>query len=345
MPVPHHPLGSRAATVVSFLLFIPWLCLMACHHGGSAGPCTPIPSVTSITPTSAAALGPAFTLTVDGADFVSNSIVRWKGNDRTTTFVSNTQLQAAIPASDLRNQGTAEVTVFSPIGGGCSSAAATFTINAPSTAKFAYVTNPLAGAVIGFTINSSTGELSLIGADAAGNSPLGLAADPAGRFLYVANFDSNNVSMFTINSANGELTSLGTVGAGIDPVAVAVHPSGQFAYVANEGSNNVTQYSINTITGELTSLGTVAAGANPTDITVDPTGQFAYAANFGSGTVSLYSVNTTTGRLTSEGEVAAGGDAESIVVHPSGELAYAGNLLAGTVSVFSVNTNTGALTL
>jgi hypothetical protein len=88
----------------------------------------PVPTVASITPSSAAAGGPAFTLTVKGTGFVSQSKVRWNGTDRTTTFVSATQLSAAIPAADIATAGSAQVTVFSPAPGGGTSAARTFRV-------------------------------------------------------------------------------------------------------------------------------------------------------------------------------------------------------------------------
>jgi hypothetical protein len=62
--------------------------------------------------------GSTFTLTVYGANFVANSVVRWSGADRPTTFMSATQLQAEIPASDISLAGTALVTVFNPPPGG-----------------------------------------------------------------------------------------------------------------------------------------------------------------------------------------------------------------------------------
>ncbi|MBI1765149.1 MAG: hypothetical protein HYR56_27370, partial [Acidobacteria bacterium] len=91
----------------------------------------PIPRVTSISPTTTQAGGAAFTLTVNGSGFVSESVVRWNGEARPTTFVSGTQLTAQITAADIANAGTASVTVFnSPPGGGVSSAQL-FTITQP----------------------------------------------------------------------------------------------------------------------------------------------------------------------------------------------------------------------
>src|SRR3970282_2230101 len=91
----------------------------------------PVPAITSVAPSSALAGDPAFTLTVNGTNFVSGSVVRWNGSDRTTTFLSSTQLTAAIPASDLATAGTAQVTVFNPAPGGGTSNATPFTINNP----------------------------------------------------------------------------------------------------------------------------------------------------------------------------------------------------------------------
>ena len=88
----------------------------------------PLPTTTGINPSSVTAGAPGFTLTVSGTGFVAGSIVQWEGLDRTTTFVSSTQLTAAITASDVAAAGTALVTVFSPAPGGGASNAQTFTI-------------------------------------------------------------------------------------------------------------------------------------------------------------------------------------------------------------------------
>ena len=47
-------------------------------------------------------------MTVNGTGFVASSVVRWNGADRVTTFVSSTQLRAAISAPDLATPGTAQ---------------------------------------------------------------------------------------------------------------------------------------------------------------------------------------------------------------------------------------------
>jgi uncharacterized repeat protein (TIGR01451 family) len=91
----------------------------------------PLPAIASLDPDSAMAGGPGFTLTVHGDNFVAGSVVRWNGADRPTTFVSSTELSAAIPASDIATGGTASVTIFNAAPGGGLSNALTFTINNP----------------------------------------------------------------------------------------------------------------------------------------------------------------------------------------------------------------------
>ena len=105
--------------------------------GGGSGILTftitgnPVPAITSISPNNASAGGAAFTLTIDGSGFVDGSRARWSGSDRTTTFVSNVQLRASIPASDLVAVGTAQVTVFNPAPGGGTSPSVSFSITNP----------------------------------------------------------------------------------------------------------------------------------------------------------------------------------------------------------------------
>jgi hypothetical protein len=91
-----------------------------------------VPSLTSLSPNNTLAGGTQFTLTVNGTNFVSNSIVRWNGVDQTTTFVSVTQLTASITASDIAAAGIFPVTVFNPAPSGGSSGTLDFTVNNPA---------------------------------------------------------------------------------------------------------------------------------------------------------------------------------------------------------------------
>ena len=97
------------------------------YFAGTPGGALPV--ISSLAPASAPSGGPAFTLIVNGTGFVNDSAVQWNGANRTTTYVSSTQLTAAISAADIVSAGTATVTVFNPAPGGGISNAQTFTIN------------------------------------------------------------------------------------------------------------------------------------------------------------------------------------------------------------------------
>lgn len=58
-----------------------------------------------------------FSLTVKGSSFTQNSVVRWNGQDRPTTFISSTELTANLPGSDAIPGSNNTITVFDPVGG------------------------------------------------------------------------------------------------------------------------------------------------------------------------------------------------------------------------------------
>ncbi len=104
---------------------------------GTSAPLTftvnnPVPSLASISPSTVAAGGAAFTLTVSGTNFVNGSVVQVNGSSRSTAFVSGTQLSASIPASDIASAGTLSITVVNPAPGGGASAALPLVVNSPA---------------------------------------------------------------------------------------------------------------------------------------------------------------------------------------------------------------------
>ncbi len=119
-----------------------------------------VPATVGLSPANATAGGGAFTLTVTGSGFINGSTVQWNGSGRTTTFISPTQLTAAITAADIATAGTASVTVFNPAPGGGSSNAQTFTISTPgnpvpATTGLSPASATAGGAPFTLTVNGS----------------------------------------------------------------------------------------------------------------------------------------------------------------------------------------------
>ncbi len=131
----------------------------------------PTPTITSISPTNTPAGGAAFTLTVNGTNFVANSAVEWNGSGLQTSFVSAKQLTAGITAADITISGTASVTVVNPAPGGGTSGASTFTISS-SQARPA------------LDLNATAQLVSVSALGSAANGPSGAPkTDGSGRYV------------------------------------------------------------------------------------------------------------------------------------------------------------------
>jgi hypothetical protein len=137
---------------------------------------TPVPVITSLSPSSVQAGSSNLQLTVNGSNFTSNAIVQWTPSGSSTpiplqtTFVSTangTQLLAFVPSSLLAAPGTALVTVSQIVHGNTlTSNAFTFTIT-PSTAFVPVITSISPSTV---QAGSSSLQLTVSGANFASNA-------------------------------------------------------------------------------------------------------------------------------------------------------------------------------
>src|SRR5215467_14096007 len=140
------------------------LALIGCGGGGPVpGPTptptpvptptpTPAPTITSLNPSTVTAGGPAFTLSVSGANYISSSVVQLNGSPRATTFVSPTQLQGAITSADIASGALDTVTVANPQGQGGVSSGFTLTANNPVPSISTLNPSALAAGAPAFTL-------------------------------------------------------------------------------------------------------------------------------------------------------------------------------------------------
>jgi dienelactone hydrolase len=192
---------------------------------GVAAALNPVPLLYELLiPDSAKPGGAAFTLTVNGAEFVSGAVVRWNGSPRTTTFVSQTQLKASILASDIAKAGTASITVANPAPGGGISNHVSFPVTPASTAISFY----------GSSYPVGNGPWDAGVGDFNGDGKLDLA---------VPNNADNTVSILA-GKGDGTFSPLGTVATGLAPQAITVadlNADGKLDLaVANQGAGTVT---------------------------------------------------------------------------------------------------------
>jgi len=188
-------------------LFILNSCSKSDSSGGGGGTTNnPVPILNSISPTTAVSGSAGFTLTVNGSNFVSTSVIRWNGVALTTTFVSSTQLTAAVPSTNLSAAGTAPISVFNPTPGGGPSGSLIFLVTASS--------NPVP------TISSTNPS----------------TATPGGGSFTLTVYGTNFLSNSTINW-NG--TPLTTTYLAVTQLSAVIPAS----YIAIAGTANVTVFS------------------------------------------------------------------------------------------------------
>jgi hypothetical protein len=103
-----------------------------------------LPMISALTPAKAVAGGSGFTLTVNGMNFAKTAKVRWNGLERTTVFVSETQLTATILASDISQVGVRPVTVLN-VSGDTPSSEVSFTVEPLQLSAITLSTNSIKG--------------------------------------------------------------------------------------------------------------------------------------------------------------------------------------------------------
>ncbi|HZJ46426.1 MAG TPA: IPT/TIG domain-containing protein [Pyrinomonadaceae bacterium] len=255
----------------------------------------PVPTLTNITPSNKVAGDAAFTLTVNGSNFVAGSVVRWNGTDRVTTFISQNQLTAAITAADVVNAGTPAVTVFNPAPGGGISGSVTLTVVGPNpvptlaslspsqvvegSAAFELTLNGgnfISASVVQWNgsarattfVNSNMLKAQITAADVAtaGNSPLTVVNPAPGG-------GTSNAVNFTIASTNPSPTlstlTPNSVLAGASAFTLTVGGSSFIpdSKVRWNGADRVTTFvNANQLTAQITAADIVAAGTTPVTV-------------------------------------------------------------------------------
>ena len=302
------------------------------------------PKITTLSPTSALAGGSAFTLTVNGTNFIDASVVKWGSTMLTTTYISATQLKAEVTTAQLASTGTSQITVSQY---GEPSNAETFTVNGPAITKVSPAsiaagtssatltvtgTNFVPGTSAGSTVyaavsggSASPTQLTVTAATATSITatlPGSLLAGAATLNITVANPGGVTSSAANVTVLGPAITKVtpSTVAAGSSSAALTVTgtnfvpgtSAGSTVYAAvSGGSASPTQLTVTAATATsitATLPGSLLAATGTLSITVgNPGGSMSSAATVTVAGPTVSSLGTTS--------IAAGASQFQITVH------------------------------
>lgn len=262
-------------------------------ESGGGTTSTSIPTVSSISPTKVMVGSSALSLTVNGSGFVSTSVVQVNGAAEATTYISGTQLTAAVPANQLVSAAELAVVVSNGSVNSGSGALTNLEIDNPApiitsvspTSELVDATSPIVtvtgtgfvpatvinvnGAGRTTAFNSSTQvSVTLNAADisAAGSLSLaGVNAAPGGGTSSTVSLPVNNPSVGPIQLSPSTLTTGSTAPTTITVTGQTFVPT---SMVKVNGNARATTY-VNA--GTLTFVATIADQANSGTLAVSVT--------------------------------------------------------------------------
>lgn len=110
----------------------------ACGGGGASAAPTPqppqanaVPQISSISPSNITTVALGSVVTVTGTGFLSTSSITWNGAPHATTYVSSTELQFTVTASDIATVGSVQISVVNPAPGGGTASPSPISITYP----------------------------------------------------------------------------------------------------------------------------------------------------------------------------------------------------------------------
>ncbi|MGA8510892.1 MAG: lactonase family protein [Candidatus Sulfotelmatobacter sp.] len=223
------------------------------------------------------------------------------------------------------------------------------------------------GAVSAFSIDRTTGKLTLLNEVASGGAdPCYLIVDKTGKYVLVANYTGGSIAAFPI-LADGRLGEASAfiqhAGHGTNPQrqegphahSIDLSADNRFAMVDDLGLDETLVYKFDSVKGLLTpndpAFAKAAPGAGPRHFAFRPDGRFGYVINEMGSTISVFAYDTA-GVLrplqtisTLPKNFTALDESAEIAVHPSGKFLYASNRGHDSLAVFAIDPSKGTLTL
>jgi hypothetical protein len=261
----------------------------------------PSPTIAAISPTSASAGQPTFTLTVTGYNFTPASTVDWNTLPLTVIFVNTNKLTAQVPATLVQTPGTSNITVVTPSPGGGTTLALTFTIN-PVASPVPQISGTSPTAVVA---GSGSFTLAVSGSNFVSLSVLNLGNLPLQTTVISSTYLLATIPATSVSSAGMLQLTV------VNPASPS--PGG--------GGSNVYAFSVNNPVPSVASISPTDAAAGGSSATVTVTGS-GFVPNSvvlinGAARTSSAANATTASATLSGADLSAGGVYQIQVMNPA----------------------------
>jgi len=167
----------------------------------------PVPVINSISPASVPLGGPDFVVTVTGSNFIPQSRVEANSLACPTTYVSSTELQGLVPASDIQLSYGIGMDVYNPPPGGGRSGSSYITVTGQAPAPVISALNPSSTAAGGFSFDLEVDGIGFAGASVQWNgTPVTPAYESPNKLLGIivgTNIATPGTAQITVNGPGG----------------------------------------------------------------------------------------------------------------------------------------------
>jgi 6-phosphogluconolactonase len=224
------------------------------------------------------------------------------------------------------------------------------------------------GAVAAFSMNATTGHLTLLGYRAVGaTGPCHVSIDKTAKVLIVANYSGGSATVFPIQ-ADGSLGEysqlLSYEGSSVHPNQTTPHahsaifsPDNQYVFIQDLGTDKIRRYRLmlednNPQLIEQTPAIQLQPGAGPRHFVFHPSQAMAYLLNELNNTVVVFDYQAADGNLLPKQTLSSlpahfTGQSSAADIHltHNGRFLYASNRGHDSLAIFAVHPKTGELTL
>jgi len=305
----------------------------------------PVPSISTLTPVQASVSGTGFTLTVDGANFTGNSVVKFGETELVTSYLNPNQVTANLTQAELANIGAIQIKVFNPPPGGGDSNTFNFNILdlRPTITSFNPLFSSPTANSLSLTVNGTNFTPASIINFGGNNIVTSYVNDkklictvPAGTLNKAASKTVKVIDSSMGTSISSYFGVIGIIkeislpyGAGVD-----INPETNIGVVAQgQKGDFVTLIDLNTNQ----TLGDIPTGQKPIGVAINPKTNMAVTVNVDSNDVTLVDINKkqAVATISLGGTVARGGN---VAINSQNNTAFVTVSQDNVIAVLDLNT-------